>query len=120
MFLFFYIANAILLILHEIESGYEREWEILRLPGGLTGFLLLHIPLAFALFYGLYFALVYPYSRIVIALIAGIAGFIPFLVHKVFVARKEYFNKPISNMLIYGNMVTGLVLLILAITMFLQ
>jgi len=29
-----------MLLLHEIESGYEKEWEILTLPGKITGFLL--------------------------------------------------------------------------------
>jgi len=28
-----YIVNATLLLLHEIESAYEKEWEILKLPG---------------------------------------------------------------------------------------
>ena len=36
-----------------IESAYEKEWEILKLPGKITGFLLLHIPIIFLLFYGL-------------------------------------------------------------------
>ena len=34
-----YIVNATLLLLHEIESAYEKEWEILKLPGKITGFL---------------------------------------------------------------------------------
>jgi len=38
MFVFFYILNVTLLLLHEIESGYEKEWEILKLPGKITGF----------------------------------------------------------------------------------
>jgi len=45
MFVFFYILNVTLLILHEIESSYEKEWEILKLPGKITGFLLFHIPI---------------------------------------------------------------------------
>ena len=44
MLVFFYILNVTFLILHEIESGYEKEWEILKLPVKLTGFILLHIP----------------------------------------------------------------------------
>ncbi len=48
-----YIINATLLLLHEIESAYEKEWEILKLPGKITGFLLLHIPIIVLLFYGL-------------------------------------------------------------------
>ncbi len=96
---FFYILNATLLILHEIESGYEKEWEILKLPGKLTGFLLLHIPQA----------------RTVISVLAGSVGFVPFLVHKVIVNKKEHFNKTISNILIYGNIVTGVILIITGI-----
>ena len=46
----FYILNATLLLLHEIESAYEKEWEILKLPGKITGFLLMHIPIILFLF----------------------------------------------------------------------
>ena len=112
---FLYIANATILILHEIESGYEKEWEILKLPGKLTGFILLHIPVLLILFYGLYGIVQYPQARTIIAIITGCAGFIPFLVHKVLVNKKEHFNKPISNLLIYGNVLTGLLLIITAI-----
>ena len=48
-----YILNSTLLILHEIESAYEKEWEILKLPGKITGFMLLHIPIVLLIFYGL-------------------------------------------------------------------
>ena len=48
-----YIINATLLLLHEIESAYEKEWEILKLPGEITVFLLLHIPIILVMFYGL-------------------------------------------------------------------
>ena len=47
MLIFLYILNATILLLHEIESGYEKEWEILKLPGKITGFVLLHIPVLF-------------------------------------------------------------------------
>ncbi len=109
---FFYILNATLLILHEIESGYEKEWEILKLPGKLTGFILLHIPVLFIFFYGLYSIIQYPQARTVISVLAGSAGFIPFLVHKVIVNKKEHFNSTISNILIYGNIITGVILII--------
>ena len=115
MFVFFYILNVTLLLLHEIESGYEKEWEILRLPGKITGFLLLHIPIILIFFYGLYCIIQYPQMRIIISLIIGVSGFIPFLVHKIIVNKKEYFNKPISNILIIGNIVSGIVLIIFGI-----
>ena len=112
---FFYILNATLLLLHEIESGYEREWEILKLPGKITGFLLFHIPIIFVLFYGLYCIIKYQQTRLIISVIMGISGIIPFLVHKIILNKKEHFNKPISNIIIIGNIFTGIVLIILGI-----
>ena len=53
-FLFWiYLINAIFLINHEIDSAFWREWELFRLPGGVTGFLLLHFPLLWFVLYGL-------------------------------------------------------------------
>jgi len=37
-FLFWlYLSNSILLINHEIDSAYWKEWELFKLPGGLSG-----------------------------------------------------------------------------------
>jgi len=115
MLVFFYILNVTLLLLHEIESGYEKEWEILKLPGKITGFLLFHIPILFIFFYGLYCIIQYPQTKLIISLITGAAGFIPFLVHKVIVNKKEYFNKPISKIIIIGNVFSGIMLIIFGI-----
>ena len=30
-----YLANAVLLIVHEIGSAYWKEWDLFRLPGGI-------------------------------------------------------------------------------------
>ena len=115
MLIFFYIINVTLLILHEIESGYEKEWEILNLPGKITGFLLLHIPVIFIFFYGLYCIIQYPQTKFVISIIIGASGFIPFLVHKIAVNKKENFNKLISKIIIIGNIFSGIVLIIFGI-----
>ena len=102
-----YIINVTLIILHEIESGYEKEWELLKIPGKLTGFLLLHIPIVFMFFYGFYCIIIYPQSKGILSIVVGIIGFIPFIVHKLIVNRKENFNKLISNIIIIGNMFFG-------------
>ena len=53
-FLFWlYLTNSVLLINHEIDSAYWKEWELFRLPGGIAGFLLIHFPLLFLILYGL-------------------------------------------------------------------
>lgn len=53
-FLFWlYLLNLTLLILHEMDSAYWKEWDLFRLPGGVGGFLLIHLPLWIAGLYGL-------------------------------------------------------------------
>jgi hypothetical protein len=92
---FDYILNGTLLILHEIESSYEEEGEILKLPGKITGFILFHIPILFLFFYGLFCIIQYPQMKTIISMIMGTAGFLPFFVHKIFINKKGYFNRPI-------------------------
>ena len=115
MIIVFYILHVTLLLLHEIESGYEKEWEILKLPGKITGFLLLHIPIIMLLLLLFYCIIEYPGIRSLISIIIGFTGFIPYLVHKVIINRKEHFNKIISNIIIMGNIITGILLIIIGI-----
>lgn len=48
--LLMYCLNAMLLLLHEIESAYWKEWELFSLKGGVTGFVALHAPLILLIF----------------------------------------------------------------------
>jgi hypothetical protein len=111
---FIYIINASLLLLHEIESAYVKEWEILKLPGKITGFLLLHIPILSVLFWGAIELGKQTTAGNVIALIAGVGGLIPFFVHKLLVKKKGYFESGISNSIIYLNVLTGMVTVVFA------
>lgn len=108
-----YIVNATFLLLHEIESAYEKEWEILKLPGRITGFLLMHIPILLLFFYGVIEIDKVTEAGLIIGLITGISGLIPFIVHKVIVKREEHFNLIISNFIIYFNILTGIGLIFL-------
>jgi hypothetical protein len=106
-----YILNATLIILHEIESAYEKEWEILKLPGKITGFLLLHIPIIILIFYGLIEIEKNSKIGLIFGIAMGISGLIPFFVHKIIVRKPEHFNLKISNIIIYSNILTGVSLL---------
>jgi hypothetical protein len=103
------------LLLHEIESAYAKEWEILKLPGKISGFLFLHIPIILVLFWGAVEIDRQSLSGLVIAIIAGVGGLIPFAVHKIIVKKKGYFELPISNCIIYLNILTGLATVILSV-----
>ena len=110
-----YILNATLLLLHEIESAYEKEWELFNLPGKITGFLLLHIPIIFLVLYGLIEIERTSTIGLIFGIILGIVGVIPAIVHKIFIKTPDQFNLPISNTIIYLNILSGISLLFLSI-----
>jgi len=43
--LWIYFVYLVFLIIHELDSAYWKEWDLFRLPGGITVFLALHFPL---------------------------------------------------------------------------
>jgi hypothetical protein len=111
----FFLLNATLLLLHEIESAYEKEWEILKLPGEITGFLIMHIPIILLLMYGVIEINNYSLPGRVIGVITGTGGVIPFLVHKVFIKREDCFNRTLSGIIIYANIFTGIGTILLSL-----
>lgn len=113
-----YIINACLLVLHEIESAYLKEWEILKLPGKITGFLLLHIPILITLFWGTIEIEKQTSIGNIIAIVTGVGGMMPFLVHKVIVKKKGYFDSKISNSIIYLNILTGVIIVAVTVGLF--
>ncbi len=110
-----YICNATLLLLHEIESAYEEEWDILRLPGKITGFLLIHIPIVIVILWGLIEIADKTTSGLVLGIVTGIGGIAPMVIHKIIARRNDHFNLPISNVIIYLNALTGIWLLAFSI-----
>lgn len=109
-----YIINTILLLLHEIESAYEQEWKLLKLPIGITGFLVLHVPIIFLLLYGLIEINNNIYIGYWFGVITGIGGLMPYIVHKIIVKTANNFNLVISNIVIYLNVVIGIILIYLS------
>jgi hypothetical protein len=96
-----YMINSILLIIHEIDSAYWQEWELFKIPGGITGFLLLHFPLLFFVLYGLVLVSNHVSSGLIFSLILCLGGIFAFVIHSYFLkkGRKE-FNKPISKLIL--------------------
>lgn len=47
-----YRVNTALLVTHEIDSAYWKEWDLFGIPGGLPGFLALHVPLLLVILWG--------------------------------------------------------------------
>jgi len=104
-----YLANAILLINHEIDSAYWKEWELFRLPGGITGFLLLHFPLLFVVLYGLALVARRATGGLFFSLVLCFGGIFAFGIHTYFLMKgREGFEKPISRWILALTLLTSL------------
>jgi hypothetical protein len=110
-FLFWlYLVNAVLLITHEIDSAYQKEWELFRLPGGAAGFLVLHVPLVAVVLYGFYLVIQDTNAGLVISLIVSLAGIFAFGIHTYFIKkRKPEFTAPVSQIILWALLFLSLV-----------
>ena len=92
-----YLANAVLLVNHEIDSAYWREWELFKLPGGVTFFLLVHFPLVALVLYGLVLVFQQAAAGLWFSLALGIVGIFTFGIHMLFIKRgHREFRLPVS------------------------
>ena len=105
-----FLINAVLLINHEIESAYWREWELFRLPGGISGFLVIHFPLLFVILYGI--VLVFQQSRtgLIISALLSAGGIFAFCIHTYFIRKGGHeFTLPISRLILFATLLVSLV-----------
>ena len=92
-----YIVNATLLITHEIDSAYWREWELFKLPGGLAGFLVIHLPLVFLVLYGLILVDRQSLAGLIFSLVLSLVGLFAFVIHMIFIKKGDpAFKTPVS------------------------
>ncbi len=111
-----YLTNSIFLIIHEIDSAYWKEWELFKLKGGVTGFLLLHFPLLFLVQYGLYLVSLQSFSGLIFSIILSLAGIMAFIIHFSFFAKgRTEFKTPVSIFILWSTLVISLVQFILTI-----
>jgi hypothetical protein len=105
-----YLVNAILLIIHEIESAYWKEWDLFRLPGGITGFLLIHLPLLFIILWGLVVTFEGSEWTPAFSVLLSLGGIFAFSIHTYFLRKgKSGFDLPISKILLYAILLVSLV-----------
>ena len=96
-----YLTNAILLIIHEIDSAFWKEWELFKLPGGINGFLILHFPLLFLILYGLVLVARQSFLGLIVSLILSAGGIFAFCIHTAFIRKgRPEFNTPISRFIL--------------------
>lgn len=115
-FLFWlYLFNAILIINHEIESAYWKEWELFRLPGGISFFLIVHFPILFIILLGLHLVYIKSNSGLIISLILGCGGVFAFCIHTFFIKKgHESFKLPISSFMLRSTLALSIIQIVLS------
>lgn len=88
----FYFVNLILLINHEIDSAYWKEWKLFNVPGGISGFLLFNLFIITFFLYGLIQVYNSTETALVFSLILSLSGIFAFAAHMYFIkkGRKEF------------------------------
>ena len=116
-FLFWiYLINFVLLTVHEIDSAYWKEWEMFHLPGGLQGFLLMHIPLLLILAFGLVLVYEKTLAGLVLSLILSIAGIFAFFIHMYFIRKgRDEFTLPVSIGILIATLIVSLFQIVLTL-----
>lgn len=111
-----YLANATLLIVHEIDSAYWKEWELFRLRGGIAGFLLLHVPLVAAVLVGLLWVHEQTMAGLIFSAFLGFGGVFAFGIHAHFLRQgRPEFRSPASIGILIGTLALSLVQLAMTI-----
>jgi hypothetical protein len=104
-----YLFNAVLLIIHEMDSTYWQEWEMFHLPGGLTGFLVLHVPLLALLLYGLILVWERTPAGLILSLVLSLAGLFAFGIHTYFIGKgRDEFKLPVSVVILVAILLVSL------------
>lgn len=111
-----YVANSVLLINHEIDSAYWKEWELFKLPGGITGFLLLHFPLLLFILFGLILVSRHSASGLFFSFILCFGGISAFVIHTYFFRKgRREFDQPISKYILIAILFVSIIQLVVTL-----
>jgi hypothetical protein len=114
--LWLYLGNLVLLILHEMDSAYWKEWELFHIPGGIVSFLLLHIPLYAVGLFGLVLLARSDPAGSILALVVAAAGIAAFSIHSYFLGKgRPEFNTVASKGLLAATLICSAALAIVTL-----
>lgn len=110
-----YITNAVLLILHEMDSAYWKEWNLFKRTSDpatdtrdLGGFLIFHIPLLFLAMWGLIRLHEGAKAGLVISLVFAAAGLFAFVFHMIFLRKgRPEFRAPVSIAILWATLIVS-------------
>ena len=104
-----YIAGLTLLILHEMDSTFWKEWDLFHLPGGQPGFLLMHLPLWPLAIYGALQVWNGTSAGTIYAIVVAAAGLIGFGLHTYFLRTGHpEFDTPVSKGILWAMLLVSI------------
>ena len=104
-----YLVNLSLLILHEMDSTYWKEWDLFGLGGGESGFLLIHLPFWIATLYGAVQVWKSTRAGLFFSLVVSLAGITAFTIHTYFLRRgRPEFNTPVAKLILWALLLLSL------------
>jgi hypothetical protein len=116
-----YAVNATLIIIHEMDSAYQKEWELFRLPGGATLFLALHVPIVLLLLWGAVLVYMERPAGLVLSFVLAAGGIFACAIHTVFIKKGHpAFRAPISQVILWGGALVSVVQAVISVMLVLK
>ncbi len=104
-----YFLNAVLLINHEIDSAYWKEWDLFGMKGGVQGFLIIHLPLLGIILYGLVEVSRGASSGLIYSLLLAAGGIFAMVIHTFFIRKgHNEFTLPMSKIILASTGIISL------------
>jgi hypothetical protein len=111
-----FLANAIALVLHEMDAVHWQEWEMFGLPGHEPGFLSLHIPLLAMTLLGLVGVADGIWWGLAIGLAVGLSGLFAFGIHTYQLRRgMPVFNTSPSRLILWATLLLSIPQVVLSL-----
>jgi hypothetical protein len=113
-----YMTNAVILLVHEIDSAYWQEWKLLNPDdkNGINGFLILHIPMVFLILLGLVYVHEDKFFGLIISLILSAGGLFAYFFHFYHLRKGRLeFSTIISKGIIISTLIISVFQIILTI-----
>jgi hypothetical protein len=104
-----YLMTMCLLIFHQIDAAYWKEWEMFYLPGGVQGFLLFNIVLIPIVLLGYRSVIAHEQKARNYSYFCAGLGITTFIIHLVFIILDyEQFTLPLSMFVIASCLISSL------------
>lgn len=100
------LANATVLLVHQIDAAYWHEWDMFRIPGGNQVNLALNLPIVALVLYAVTRTAVHAQAGARWALLIAGLGYLTFVIHAgFFLTGHEQFLQPMSIALLLATAV---------------